>query len=110
MLVSSIQTRGSGPLGGQFDHHVEGGGRDLHEFGQVEGDAEHGVDLHQPASLQVLRDALQVAGCGQFAHGFTGIARIAAESLRDGRTLLCHRLGGAGDERAYRGRPSWLRR
>ena len=49
-----VLARCPGSLGGQFDDQVEIGGRDLRQFGQVEGNTEQGVNLHGPASQQVL--------------------------------------------------------
>lgn len=55
-----IQTGGPGPLDGEFDDEVEVGRWDLGEFGEIEGDAEQGIDFHGSPGKQVLRDALEV--------------------------------------------------
>src|SRR5207237_1837008 len=91
-----VQTRGTGPLGGQFDHQVEGGGRNLCQFSQVERDTEQGVDLHRSTSLKVLHDALEMARCSQSAQYFVWIAWIATQGAGDGGALGGHRSRGAG--------------
>lgn len=73
-----IQPLGTSSLGGQFDHRIEGGGRDVRQIGKVERHLEQCIDLHGPAREQVLHDALAMTGGGQFAEPGRGVAGIAA--------------------------------
>ena len=86
LLVSVVQPRGAGPLGGELDDQVEGGGRDLRRARpdrEGRGTGRRSPLVDRPAGL-----ARCFAGgwTSRACSGLRGIAGIAAKSASDGGT------------------------